>query len=182
MTLCFILKQNHSILLTLIRFHSFHHSLQFTLTPCHFLLLIVIRCHSFSLLVTRCHSLYHSFSFIVIRCNIRFHSLSLDVSLVCLFITITKLRELFLFIKLFVATMMEISKNNLFKCGIESDTTFTKVSGDVSQYILCSGSLWHSLSKSLPKNKRNVSLEIFKTSVCFLSMIVQLGLANNHIN
>ena len=32
------------------------------------------------------------------------------------------------------------------------------------------------------KNKRNVSLEIFKTSVCFLSMNVQLGLANNHVN
>ena len=31
------------------------------------------------------------------------------------------------------------------------------------------------------KNKRNVSLEIFKTSVCFLSMTVQLGLANNHV-
>ena len=28
------------------------------------------------------------------------------------------------------------------------------------------------------KNKRNVSLEIFKTSVCFLSMTVQLGVAN----
>ena len=32
------------------------------------------------------------------------------------------------------------------------------------------------------KNKRNVSLEIFKTSVYFLSMTVQLGVANNHIN
>ena len=28
------------------------------------------------------------------------------------------------------------------------------------------------------KNKRNVSLEIFKTSVCFLSMTVKLGVAN----
>ena len=78
--------------------------------------------------------------------------------------------------------MMEILKNNLFKRGIESDITFTKLSGDVSQYILRSGSLWHPLSKSMPKNKRNVPLEIFKTSVCFLSMTVQLGLANNHIN
>ena len=38
--------------------------------------------------------------------------------------------------------MMEILKNNLFKRGIESGITFTKVSGDVSQYILRSGSLW----------------------------------------
>ena len=76
---------------------------------------------------------------------------------------------------------MEISKNT-FKRGIESDTVFTKVLGDVSQYILRSGSLWHPLSSSIPKNKRNVSLEIFKTSVCFLSMTVQLGLANNQIN
>ena len=37
--------------------------------------------------------------------------------------------------------MAEISKNNLFKRGIESDITFTKVSRDVSQYILRSGSL-----------------------------------------
>ena len=78
--------------------------------------------------------------------------------------------------------MMEILKNNLFKRGIESDITFTKVLGDVSQYILRSGSLWHLQSKSMPKNKQNISLEIFKTSVCFLSMTVQLGLANNHIN
>ena len=47
----------------------------------------------------------------------------------------TKLRELFLFIKLFVATMMEISKNNLLKRGIESDITSTNIFGDVSQYI-----------------------------------------------
>ena len=38
------------------------------------------------------------------------------------------------------------------------------------------------LSKSMPKNKRNVSWEIFKTSVCFLSMTIQLGIANNHIS
>ena len=78
--------------------------------------------------------------------------------------------------------MMEILKNNLFKCGIESDITFTKLSGDISQYLLRSGSLLHPLSKSMTKNKQNVSLEIFKTSVCFLSMTVQIGLANNHIN
>ena len=41
-----------------------------------------------------------------------------------------KLREL-LFIKLLFATMMKILKNTLFKCGIESDIAFTKVSGDV---------------------------------------------------
>ena len=32
------------------------------------------------------------------------------------------------------------------------------------------------------KNKQNVSLEIFKTSVCFLSMTVKPGVANNRIN
>ena len=65
-----------------------------------------------------------------------------------------------------------------FKRGIESEITFTKVSGDVSQYIWRSKSLWHPLSSSIPKNKQNVSLEIFKTSVCFLFMTVQLGVAN----
>ena len=51
-----------------------------------------------------------------------------------------KLRELFLVIKLFVATMMEISKNTLFKRGIESDIALTKFSGDVSQCLLQYGS------------------------------------------
>ena len=37
--------------------------------------------------------------------------------------------------------MMEISKNTLFKRGIELGIAFTKVSADVSQYILRSGSL-----------------------------------------
>ena len=32
------------------------------------------------------------------------------------------------------------------------------------------------------KNERNVLLEIFKTSVRFLSMTLQPGVANNHIN
>ena len=72
--------------------------------------------------------------------------------------------------------MMEIWKNSLFQRGIESDITFTRVLGDVSQYIL------RFRSKSMPKDKQNVSLEILKTSVCFLSMTVQLGLANKHIN
>ena len=48
-------------------------------------------------------------------------------------------RELVLFIKLFVAIMMEISKNT-FKRDIESDIAFRKVSGGVSQFILQSGS------------------------------------------
>ena len=78
-------------------------------------------------------------------------------------------RELVLFIKLFVAIMMEISKNT-FKSDIESDIAFRKVSGGVSQFILQSGSFWHPLSKDTPKNKQNVSLEILKTNVCFLSM------------
>ena len=34
----------------------------------------------------------------------------------------------------------------------------------------------------MPKNKWNVSLEIFKTNVWFLSMTIQLGVASNHIN
>ena len=78
--------------------------------------------------------------------------------------------------------MTEISKNTLLKRDIESDITFTKVSGNVSWYILLSGSLWISLSKSMAKNKRNVSLEIFKTVVYFLSMTIHLGVANNRIN
>ena len=63
----------------------------------------------------------------------------------------------------------------------QSDIAFTKVSVDVCQYILRSRNLWHPLSSSMPKNKRNVLLEIFKTSVCFLSTTVLLGVANNQI-
>ena len=48
---------------------------------------------------------------------------------------------------------MEISKNT-FKHGTESDIAFKKVSGDVFQYILRSGSLWHSLSSIMPNNKQ----------------------------
>ena len=55
---------------------------------------------------------------------------------------------------------MEIPENILFKRDIELDITFTKVLGDLSQYILRSG---------------NLKLEIFKTSVCFLYMAVKLG-------
>ena len=44
------------------------------------------------------------------------------------------------------------------------------LSGVVSQYILQSGSLWHTLSSS------------FKTNVWFLSMTVQLGVGNNDFN
>ena len=63
----------------------------------------------------------------------------------------------------------------------QSDTAFTKILVDVSQYILRSRNLWHPLSSSIPTNKRNVLFEIFKTSVCFLSMTVQLGVANNQL-
>ena len=59
-------------------FHSFHHSLSFAVTHCHFLLLVVIRCHSLSFIVTPCHSL----SFVVTRCTIRWHSLSYVLPLV----------------------------------------------------------------------------------------------------
>ena len=78
--------------------------------------------------------------------------------------------------------MMEISIKTLFKRDIESDIAFTKLSEDVSQYILWSGSLWHPLSKSMPKKKGYVSSEILKTSVCFLSMTVQLAVADNYTN
>ena len=95
---CFILKPK----ITLICFHSLHHSLSFVVplvvthcTTCchsfyHSLSLVVplvvtrctTRCHSLSFVVTRCttrcHSLYHSLSFVVTRC----HSLSLVVPLV----------------------------------------------------------------------------------------------------
>ena len=57
----------------------------------------------------------------------------------------TKMLEL-LFVKLFVTTMTEISKNT-FKCGIKSNIAFTKESGKFSQYILRSGSLLHPLCK-----------------------------------
>ena len=151
------------------------------------LLLFVTCCHSLPLFVPlvfiRCTTRCHLLSFVVTCCTIRFHTLSFDVSsLVCLFINDHEAsRVINLFIKFFVAAMMEILKNNLFKCGIESDITFTKLSGHVSQYILRCRSLWHPLSKSMTKNKRNVSLDIFRTSVCSLSMTVQIGLANNHI-
>ena len=71
----------------------------------------------------------------------------------------------FLVIKLFVATVMEISKNTL-KRDIESDI-FYKSSGEVSQYILRSGNLWHPLSRSMPENKQNVSLEISRLRSAF---------------
>ena len=73
----------HCILLTLIRIHSFYHSLSFAITHCYFLLLVVICCHSLSLAVplvvtrciTRCHSLYHSMPFVVTRCHSLYHLL-----------------------------------------------------------------------------------------------------------
>ena len=44
--------------------------------------------------------------------------------------------------------MIEILKNT-FKRGIKSDIAFTKVSRDVSQYILQYGGLWQPLSKRI---------------------------------
>ena len=96
--------KNHSVLPTFIRIHSFHHSLSFAVTHCHFLLL-VIRCHSLSLTVplvvtrwiTRSHSLYHSMSLVVTLSHSLYHLLSLsfvvtrcqsmsfDVPLVCFY-------------------------------------------------------------------------------------------------
>ena len=65
------------LLLTLICFHSFYHSLSFAVIHCHFLLLIVIRCHSLSLIVplvvTRCSIRCHSLSFVVTHCITRRH-------------------------------------------------------------------------------------------------------------
>ena len=40
-------------------------------------------------------------------------------------------------------------------------------SGDVSQYILRSESIWHPLSKTMPENKQNVSLEISRLMAAF---------------
>ena len=52
----------------------------------------------------------------------------------------------------------------------------------ISQYILRSGSLRNSLSSSMLKNKRNVSLVFLKlVYICFLSMTLQLGVSNNDI-
>ena len=73
--------------------------------------------------------------------------------------------------------MTEIWKNTLLKRSIEWNITFTKVSGNISWYILRSGSLWLPLSKETPKNKRNVSWEIFKISVYFLYMTIPYNLA-----
>ena len=68
--------------------------------------------------------------------------------------------------------------------GIESNFASTKVLRVFNQYILRSRNLWHSLSSSILKNKQIFPLVISKLSlyVCFLSMTVQLGVANNNIN
>ena len=69
---------------------------------------------------------------------------------------------------------------------IESSMASTKVSVVDFQYFLRSGTLWHLLSSSIPNNKRNIALLISKlvsgSSVWFLSMTVQPGVANNHIS
>ena len=75
-----------------------------------------------------------------------------------------------------------LSQRRRFRGIPYSNVTLNQTSGDISQYVLRSGSLWPPLSSSMPKNKRHVSLEIFKISVCFLSMTAQLGVANNHNN
>ena len=53
--------------------------------------LVVTRCRSLSLVVSlvliRCHSFYHSLSFVLTFCTTRYHPLSLDVPVVCLFIS-----------------------------------------------------------------------------------------------
>ena len=64
--------------------------------------------------------------------------------------------------------------------GIESDLAYTEVSGVVCQYILQSGSLWHPLSSSMLKIAK-CFISNFKINVCFFSMTVLLGEANNHI-
>ena len=46
---------------------------------------------------------------------------------------------MFLFVKLFVATMTEISKNNLLKRGIESENTFTK---EIRERLLIYFTVW----------------------------------------
>ena len=91
--LLFFLKHKITFkLLTLIRIHSFYHSLSVTVTHCHFLLLVVICCHLLAvpLVVTHCHSLSfvvpldvircHSLSFVVLLVVIPCQSLSFDVT------------------------------------------------------------------------------------------------------
>ena len=63
---------------------------------------------------------------------------------------------------------------------IEWDLFYTKVLGVVSQYVLRSGSLWDPLNSSMLNNKR-IFISKFKVNVSFLSMTVQLGVANNYI-
>ena len=65
--------------------------------------------------------------------------------------------------------------------GIESDLAYTEVSGVVCQYILQSGSLWHPRSSSMLKIAK-CFISNFKINVCFFSMTVLLGEANNHID
>ena len=59
-----------------------------------------------------------------------------------------KLRELLLFIKLFVATMMEISKN-IFKRGIESNIAFTQKYLAMSPNIFA---IWNLLAATKQKH------------------------------
>ena len=68
---------NHSILLTLIQFHSFYHSLLFAVFRCNF-------CYSLSFVVTRYHSLSLAvpLAVILVPLDTRCHSLSLVVPLV----------------------------------------------------------------------------------------------------
>ena len=73
---------------------------------------------------------------------------------ICLINRKKKLWECFLFIKLFVVTKMEISKNTL--THITSHWIWPCISKSIrvcTQYILRSGSLWHPLSSSMLTNK-----------------------------
>ena len=90
-------NQNHSVLLALIRFHSFWLVVPLVVIRCHLSLLVVSlvvsRCHSLSLVVICCHSLSfvvpivvirsHSLLFVVTCCTTHCHSM---YHLVCLFI------------------------------------------------------------------------------------------------
>ena len=70
--------------------------------------------------------------------------------------------------ELLIVTKMEILKNTLKRITRHwvRDCLYKSIGG-VYQYVLRSGSLWHTLSNSIPKNKRNVSLVISKLVSAF---------------
>ena len=173
MAFSFVLKHKitlfYSLSFVFICFIICCHSLSLIVIFCYSLSFAVTRCHTFSLVVIPCHSFYHSFSLIVTRCITRlsFYKRSRSCEN-CSYLSSCSFPQRWKFIQ----TWHWITHYfyNYFSKSI---------GGRLLIYFTC---YVHPLSKIMPKNKQNISLEIFKTSVCFLSMTVQLGLANNHIN